>query len=125
MTPAENTVKVGGRQFQFIPLSIDAVIKLQSLGFNEKFAAIDFGKLAEDKVLYAEFQKSWAEFCNAIFKKGLLWKLLARWGGTPKVLHFSVISLDELVEITKAFFIYAGALPQPANEQSGTSTASK
>lgn len=127
MTPAEGQVTVGSRTYRFVNLSIETVLRLQEMRFDEKFQSVDFTKMVEDKKAYEYFRHSWVEFCNSIFKKGFVWSLLA-WvwvGYVPAPLRFSNISLTKMTEITRSFFVYAGALPSPASEQDGTSTALK
>lgn len=125
MTPAEGQVTVGTKTYQFIELSIDAVMRLQEMRFDEKFQSVDFTKMVEDKKAYDYFRHSWMEFCNSIFKKGFVWSLLAWAGYIPAPLRFSNISIVKMTEVTRSFFVYAGASPQPVNEQGGTSAASK
>lgn len=125
MTPAEGQVTVGTKTYQFVELSIDAVMRFQEMRFDEKFHSVDFNKMVEDKKAYEYFRRSWLDFCNSIFVKSFFWSLLAWAGYIPAPLRFSNISLTKMTEITRSFFVYAGALPPQPSKQSGTSADSK
>lgn len=120
MKPA-NSVEVGGRIFEFVPLSIGMVIKLSAMDFDQKFMTVDFEKLGKDKKAYAEFWRLWQDFCNSIFKRNLAWRL----GFFPKELSFDSISALRVVEVTRAFFVYAGVIPPEHRKQEETSPDSR
>lgn len=120
MKPA-NEVVVGGRTFRFVPMSIGTVIKLQKHKFDDRFIAVDFAKLGDDQKAYDEFWETWKEFCNTVLVKDWRWKM----GLFPKQLTFNVISAAGVIEVTRAFFVYAGALPPEQQTQKENSHSSE
>ena len=111
MTSEEGKVTVGGREFKFVKLSIDAVMRLNKKKYESFFASLDIKKVLEDDAEYKKFGATWREFCNDAFvHDSLLW----RWFGIlPKQLRFDSIKLGDIPEVAQSFFFGRGGTQEP------------
>jgi hypothetical protein len=117
----EGTITVGGREFAFVRPTIAMLIEILKHDYENRFAGLDFKKIAEGGDEYERFKKLWFEFCDGIFQKSLLWKLLGRFGYLPKELRFSSLKMGEIVGIIQSFFAWQGGGQKPQDAPSGNS----
>jgi hypothetical protein len=118
---SEGKITVGGIEFQFVRPTIASYIEILSHDYETKFAALDFKKILVEDVAYKGFKMLWRDFCNSIFEKSFLWRVLKRFGYLPKSLRFESILMAEIGGIIGSFFAWPGETQKPQEKPEETS----
>jgi hypothetical protein len=120
-TSKEGTIQVGGKEFQFVKSTIVSYIEILSHDYETKFAALNFKEILVDDVAYKGFKMLWRDFCNSIFEKSFLWRVLKPFGYLPKPLRFKSILMAEIGGIIGSFFVWQGETQKPQEKPEETS----
>jgi len=113
MTKEERTVNVGGKRFIFYNPTIERFIRIVRHEYDKQFTTIDFKQVAEGADEYERFKALWKAFCNEVFEKPIIWRMLAPLGYIPRQLRFRYIMMTEITAVIQSFFLWhGGGLPE-------------
>jgi hypothetical protein len=121
MTSKEGTITIGGREFRFVRPTIEAYIEILSHNYEKQFAALDFSKILVDGAEYRSFKALWVNFCNSIFERSFLWRMLRPIAYLPKPLRFDSIMMTEIGRVIQSFFVWQAVALKEHEEPKETS----
>lgn len=113
MTSKEGAITIGGREFRFLKPTIATFIEILKRNYEERFTSLDFKKIIEGDIEYKKFEALWREFCNSIFEKSFLWRMLKPLGYLPRELKFDSLLMSEIGVVIQSFFDWQGGGQKP------------
>ena len=121
MKTSEQIIEIGGRQFCFVKPTIKTYVEILGHSYEKQFQEIDFAKMLKDGDEYKKFKKLWHQFCNSIFERSFVWKILSAFGYLPKQLRFDSIVMVDIGRVISSFFGWQAATQEPQEKPSETS----